>query len=250
MSVVLLLSRQRSGSGALASVLERHPDIVYAGEVLDPGSPLRPFAGWLASRGRDLRSHADLAEWFGEFLEELRAEPHINLVDIKYNCLAAISPPFHSFRDIPWILQKFSVIPAPVINIRRSPLETYVSAKLAEANGTFHAVSGSMAINSIHVDIADLANHMRISRLEDRFFDEFFAGYGFSYNFDYENSYEPDGRIRKSVLDGISGLLSLDFAGIDAVPRFVRQAPLSLAEKIANLEEVAAWLGREVSSRS
>lgn len=244
MSIVLLLSRQRSGTGALASVLERHPDVSYAGEILDPSSQLRPFSGWLANRHLDNRHDIDPSSFFLEFIEELKAESQINIVDIKYNCLDTITPPFHSFCDTPWVLQILSMIPVPMIHLRRSPLETYASAKIAERAGTFHSTSELPQSGGVHIDIADFAEYFRVSQLEDRFFAKFFQGYKFHASLDYETCFAPDGNVSHEVMGDISSLLSLDLTCIDRMPRFVRQAPGSLAEKIANLEEVSAWLGK------
>ncbi|WP_298198859.1 hypothetical protein [Novosphingobium sp.] len=231
-------------------MLERHPDISYAGEVLDPSSELRPFSGWLAERGFDRLSLIDVSARFLEFVDELKNETHINIVDIKYNCLAAVTPSFHSFCDTPWVLQIMSLIPVPMIHLRRSHLDTYVSAKLAERAGIFHATGSIVPPGQLHVDTSDLAEYLRICSDEDRFFEKFFQGYRFSYSTDYEVCFEDNGRVSADVMDGISRLLNLDMGGVDTMPRFVRQAPGSLAERISNLEEVTAWLGRHGEFRA
>lgn len=244
MSIVLLLSRQRSGTGALASVMERHPDISYAGEVLDPTSEQRSFYGWLIDRHLDTRSSIDLAARFLEFVEELKAESQINLVDIKYNCLSSVTPAFHSFSDTPWILQVLSMIPVPMIHLRRSPLECYISSKIAENSNTFHTTEEFDFSEKIDIDFSDFKEYLRISYREDRFFGNFFAEYNFYTPIDYEDMMNAEGHIDDAVISDLSRLLSLDFSGIDTKPRFVRQAPASLANKINNLPEVTAWFGK------
>lgn len=242
MSIVLLLSRQRSGTGALASVLERHPDICYAGEILDPTSQLRPFSGWLADRGATIASNDDLASHMLDFIETMRAESQINLVDIKYNSLSSITPSFHSFCDIPWILQVFSMVPVPMIHLYRSPLETYVSAKIAEKCQVFHTTERLTLQEKLQVNVDDFAEYFRICQREDRFFSEFFDGYKFHASIEYDTCFEADGHVSASAMAELAQLLDLDFDGIDLMPRFVRQAPVSRAAKISNLDEVTAWL--------
>lgn len=176
-----------------------------------------------------------------EFIQELKDEARINLVDIKYNCLTSISPPFHSFLDVPWVLQILSMLPVPIIHLRRSPLETYVSAKLAEQSGTFHTTGACSFSDRINVDIPDLNSYMQISHREDRFFEKFFASYCFHAAIDYECMMTPDGHISDKTMADLGQLLSLNLSALDTKPRFVRQAPGDLVEKIGNMPEVSAW---------
>lgn len=244
MSIVLLLSRQRSGTGALASVLERHPGIVYCGEVLDPTCEERSFRRWLIEHAFNIDDAIDLPARFIEFVAELKAESTINLVDIKYNCLAAINPPFHSFLDMPWVLQILSMLPVPIIHLRRSPLETYISAKIAEKSGTYHTTGSFSFPDRIDVKIPELKDYLEICYREDRFFERFFSGYSFHAAIDYEIMFTPEGNISNEAMADLAQLLSLDLSAIDTRPRFAKQAPESLAGKIGNLPEVAAWLGK------
>ncbi|NLR71194.1 sulfotransferase [Novosphingobium sp. ERN07] len=244
MSIILLLSRQRSGTGALASVLERHPGIVYCGEVLDPTCEERSFRRWLTERGSTIDEAIDQPARFADFVDELKAESQINLIDIKYNCLASINPPFHSFLDVPWVLQILSMLPVPIVHLRRSPLETYISAKIAERSGTYHTTEIFSFSEVVNVDIPELKNYLEICYREDRFFEKFFAGYSFHAAFDYETMITSEGRVSAEVMADLERLLSLDLSAIDTKPRFAKQAPVSLAGKIGNLPEVTAWLGK------
>lgn len=238
MSIILLLSRQRSGTGALASVLERHPSIVYCGEVLDPTCEERSFRRWLTERGLNLDDAIDVPARFTEFVDELKAETQINLIDIKYNCLASITPPFHSFLDVPWVLQILSMQPVPIVHLRRSPLETYISAKIAERSGTYHTTGSFSVSDLINLDIPELKNYLEICYREDRFFEKFFAEYSFHAALDYETMITPEGCISAEAMADLERLLSLDFSTIDTKPRFAKQAPASLTEKSATCRKL------------
>lgn len=244
MSVVVLLSRQRSGTGALASVLERHPDIYYCGEILDHGCDKTSFFGWLAAHGHVARSPLDYSALFEEFVTALLAEDRINLIDIKYNSLQVIPAQFRSFEEVPWVLDYLSRLPVPMINLRRNPLQTYVSAKLAERHGAFHVVHGSaVSAGKIALDLQDFAAFHFFALKENQAIATFFDDYGFSTVLDYERCFEPDGTLSPQALEQVGRLLDLDFSALDRTPRFRKQSAESIVDKVENLEEVIQTLG-------
>jgi len=242
-SVVLLLSRQRSGTGALASVLEGNSNIFYCGEILDETCQVTSFFDWLRKNASGALSPPQICEKFKIFIDELIRNNLINIIDIKYNSLSLFSPSFRSFTEIPWILEYLSTIPVPIINLKRNILETFVSAKLAEQNNIYHATDFSdIHTNSISLNLEELKAYKEMCIKEDDFISKFFETYRYSVSIDYESTFSLEGDVTIDSMKHISKLLSIDFSSVTRTPRFVKQAKGSLIERIDNSADVMALL--------
>lgn len=245
MSVVLLLSRPRSGTGALASVLERHPDIIYKTEVLDTTSE-HSFFSWLTNQGMMARTPYEFAEYFKSFIAILRADRYINIIDIKTNSLGAFCHEFHHFLDIPWILSYLSTLAIPILYLRRSNLlDCFVSAKLADLNNAWHVADMNdvkTMRKTISVNLQELLRYMRLAKKEILLLGAFFEGYKFSATIDYDDCFIRDNNVSVESLAKISELLNLDLTNLNPKPRFVKQTPWSLTNKVENYEEVVKFL--------
>lgn len=249
MSVVLLLSRQRSGTGALTSILEQHPNISYCGEVLDPSCKGRPFFKWIDDKGEVLKTSYEACNHFKDYIGDLLAENSINIIDIKYNSLSALSPPFYSISGTPWILDYLSRIPVPIIHLKRNLIDCYVSGKIAEKSGVYHTSDqNDIKKSTITVDTKSLINFYKESLLENRIVDNFFGKYGFSCSIDYENCFCDDGSASDYAIDSISNLLKLDLSGLERKSKLLKQTSYNLSEKIDNVEEVLYCLSHIMES--
>lgn len=245
MSVVVLLSRQRSGTGAFASVLERHPDIYYCGEILDHTSDKNSFFNWLASHDHRVNSPLEYPALFEEFIQSLLRDDRINLIDIKYNSLNVIPAQFRSFQELPWTLDYLSRIPVPMINLRRSLLQTYISAKLAERSGTYHLTQDhAVETRKIALDVHDLTAFHHFAAREDAAIANFFCDYGFSTVIEYDDCFTADGTMSEGSLQRIGHLLDLDFSSIHRTPNFKKQSARNIADKVDNLPEVLEAISR------
>jgi Stf0 sulphotransferase len=245
MGVVLLLSRARSGTGALASVLERHPAIVYEAEILDPTSE-NPFFDQIR-RGL-MQTPNDWCDQFQKYVQSLLESDRIHILDIKTHSLQSIAPAFHHFADIPFILQHLTGIPVPIINLRRNWLDQFISAKLAEQNRVWHLdadASDAPSINTVRVDIGELATYCRLVSRELRFLNDFFAGYKFSLRLEYRECFERDGSVTNEVLTKIGEFLNISFSNIDTAPSLKKQAPWRLMDKIDNIDDILEFLSSE-----
>ncbi|MGY2048688.1 hypothetical protein [Methylobacterium sp. JK268] len=245
MSVVLLLSRQRSGTGALVSVIERHPAITYAGEVLDSHSALGSFSKWIDTNAiHDLKPE-NMHRRFADFMDTFRSDEKVHIIDIKYNFLNMFSPPSYGMREAPWILEYFASIPAPIINLRRrNLLDAYVSGKLAELNGAWHITDhGSNYQQRLTINIPDFAAFLRNAVREDRFFADYFTGYTFSKVIYYEEIFTDEHSLSEECLRELSDLLSIDLTHLDKRPRFCKQVRGRSSEKIENIDEVIEFFG-------
>lgn len=249
MSVVLLLSRQRSGTGALTSVLEQHPNIFYCGEVLDPSCKGKPFFKWIHDKGELLNTSYEACDHFKDYIIDLLNEDMINIVDIKYNSLSAFSPPFYTMSGTPWILDFLSRIPVPIIHLKRNLIDCYISGKLAEKSGVYHTSDeNKIRKSTITVDTQSLTNFYQESLLENRAIERFFNRYGFYCSLDYEKCFSDDGSASNYAIDSVSNLLKLDLSTLDRKSKLLKQTSLNLREKIDNVEEVLYCLSHIIES--
>lgn len=249
MSVVLLLSRQRSGTGALTSALEQHPNISYCGEVLDPSCNGRPFFKWIHDKGEILKTPYDACNHFKCYVKDLLDENKINIIDIKYNSLSAFSSPFYTISGTPWILDFLSRIPVPMIHLKRNLIDCYVSGKLAEQSGIYHTSDESnIRKSSITVDTKSLINFYKEALLENRVIEKFFDGYGFHCSLNYEKCFSDDGKVSNYAIDSISNLLKLDLSMLDRKSKILKQTSSQLREKVDNIEDVVYCLSHIIES--
>jgi len=241
-----MLARQRSGTGAIASVLEEHPNLFYQGEILDPYSTKGSFFKWLSDRNYRYNMPFELCDFFIEYINTLLDDESVNIIDIKYNSLSAFCPAFYSFTSCPWILDYLSKIPIPMIHVqRRNVVDAYISGKLAEMSQLYHQteyISVEKKRLAINVDIADLASYIYTCRVENEFFDRFFSGYTFHKTIEYASCFSDDGFINNDAISNIEELLSLSFSGVSLRPKFIKQSPKKLVDKIENIEEVISYL--------
>ena len=97
----VLVARQRSGTGALGSVLDQHPSLEYIGEIFHPGNFekeknyftfLRNIVAEQPDRTHPDRNHENLMEFVA------RQSPYGNncMVDIKYSSLHHLSSTWNS----------------------------------------------------------------------------------------------------------------------------------------------------------
>lgn len=241
MSICLLIARQRSGTSALAHYLDGHPEIVYRGEILDAASP-DSFFSWMANKNLATSTVYDYAPHFAAYLQDLKGQDKTNIIDIKYNSICAIEPPFYSFALSPWILFQARKHALPVIHLRRANLlDCFVSAKLAEKNRIWHVYDPNEMRNmkkSMKVDIDEFMHYFDICLREDRAMEKHLANHPRKIELEYDDTFLPDGRVAGSAAAALGELLDHDLSELDRVPKTFKQAPASLVEKIENIEEV------------
>ena len=238
--ILLMLSRQRSGTGAIASVLERNPLFVYETEILDPTSE-ESFFLHLEKRGISCKTPYEFCDRFKKYISDLRDNRStISIIDIKYNSLGAFCPPFYSFTEVPWILHQFSQLSVPILHlVRPDLLDVFASGKLAEANGVWHArPQDQVPITRIRLNIREFRGFRRTAMKEDAFFKDFFSGYGFHLELSYYECFTKEGELSETALASISQFLRLDLTGMDRRPRFIKQTPWDISDKIENYREM------------
>lgn len=147
MTLFVLLARQRSGTGALGSTLDQHPSISYLGEVFHHDAMDRPpnyfwFLQNLITEKPELAfPDAGPERWdrYAEYLCSMSKKNYL-LVDIKYASTHHFNQHWLGVGEAPTLFSILKTRGVPIVHLtRRNYLKVYVSGKLAEANGVWHA---------------------------------------------------------------------------------------------------------------
>lgn len=241
----ILVARQRSGTGALGSVLDMHPELSYFGEVFHPNNVGQStnFFTHLLERVREDPENAlpsRNVENMTAFIEDLsKLKSGFPIIDIKYRSLHHCPSDWRGLRDQPWLLEYARQNRAPIIHLTRMNfVQSFVSGRLAEANKVWHArAADEIAIKSVVVDIRRLSNYIRTSDAEIDFVRAWLRGHQSVMEVDYSDLFDEEGNLVSGIAEQISSLFNIDsFA--HRRPAFKKQAPPNLRQSIENYEMV------------
>ena len=265
--VIILLARQRSGTNALRAVLETHPEIFCVPEIFTHQvSPSRPATlkrsyftflerqtGATVSEMLRLATHDDLFFAFLEYLREF-SKKRLMVIDVKYNQARALDRPWQFITDEPALFHVTRVARMRVLNLtRRNYLRYYLSHQRARTTGQWHAVDAAARAEDaavgvvadtpsdepITLDIPKMMLTLQRCAAESTLIAEAYARYEHYFTFDYEDLVgDGDGTLSEAVLTSISEWLQVDNAFGQRRPRFRKRARSSLAETIANFDDV------------
>jgi hypothetical protein len=251
-----LLARQRSGTGALGSLLARHPGLRYLGEVLHP-NPERAAVRQVLDE--DLRAedvnffryvHADVARMRGfcdpnqradvveryfDWLKE-RFHPRIPIVDVKYNSLHHWNRGWQGLFEAPWLIRHVREKKLPIIHLKRkNSLQTYISGRLAEVNQVWHATSsGAMKTRDMEVDVDGLLSSLTQTSREIDLMNKWLRRIETLTVIEYAELFSAEGTADPRIMREIKDLFNLedDFTVLE--PVFVKQAQSSILASISN----------------
>lgn len=246
----LLVARQRSGTGALGSLLDRqnHPQFYYLGEIFHPeglGDRHNYFTHLVDYVREDpLNAMAQNApQNFRRFLATFAGEGRTLLPDVKYDSLHSLNGPWHAPLVRPWLLEFARAEGAPIIHLtRRNLLEVFVSGLLAAANKVWHTVDAAdVKIRSAVVDIPKLLRFIDGMQREREVIEQWLDGHRPLVTLDYQEMFDAEGLLARDRADEIARAFGADPI-TQRRPSFVKQAPRDLPESIRNYDEVARAL--------
>ncbi len=265
---IILLARQRSGTHALRSILESHPDIFGVEEPFhlktpdDPGTGETNFFVFLKRVAHidPLRLiAADYEPLFLEYLQHLRgfSAKRYLLLDVKLNSVHHILKRFQPLFAPPHLFElilKHGL--RTFVLTRKNYLRYYLSIAKARASDIYHvnAAPAPHLDAKIHVNPAELALELNRCAAEDAFVHDCFTIYAntyWGYNFREKYFTRDYAEIFTATENGAAPEFLERFAGWLGISNnfqnfcaFQKQSSLPLKEAIVNYREVARCLRR------
>lgn len=244
----LLIARQRSGTGALGTVLDRHRALHYLGEVFHPsnyGQTKNYFSYYKVALERDpeLCLPDRVEERLKGFLDTIREPGVTPIVDVKTNSLHHLSPGWHGPTSEPWLISHARNNDAPIIHLtRRNLAEVFVSGRLAEANAVWHAKEASeVKVKSAEIDPTQMLRFIQHAELEDAFVARCLSGHSSLVTLDHSEAFDDEGNLKGEYAEEIANAFKVAPFTILS-PAFVKQAPRDLRESIENFDVVSRAL--------
>lgn len=250
MGVVVMLARQRSGTGALGSALDQQDQMRYLGEVFHNDSIDRePNYFWyyqqlvrddpsMALPGAALKR---LTGYF-EYVESYSGAGS-TVIDIKYSSTHHFDGYWRGWLGRPGLLNWLRDLDIPVIHVtRKNLLRVYLSGELAEANKVWHATPNThLEHRAVTINPRHLKNRMRAMQQESDLVASQLRGHPSLVTIDYAAMFDEDGQVGPRALSEIG-----EIAGVGHLkpvrPVFSKQVSTDLREAIANYEEVEVAL--------
>ncbi|HEX7705808.1 MAG TPA: hypothetical protein VF701_05040 [Thermoanaerobaculia bacterium] len=243
MTIALLTAFQRSGTGALGTVLNQHGQVSYLGEVFlehDRGQigNFNSFFLDLIRENPEFALPSNAPKTFGRYvgyLETVVSKP-IKVIDIKYNCMHHLSSMVYDHHCLALAVGAG----LPIIHlIRRNFLKALVSLDLALINDIWHAsLPDALPRRTLQLATVGLVERLDVYASESAMVSAYLRNYGRSAQFDYEEMFNAEGELSVEVETFLVNLLDID--GFEnRRPHLVKQTHDDLAMVIENYDEVA-----------
>lgn len=249
MSICMLIARQRSGTGALNSILSQHENIVCVGEVFHPNnlsSDKVNYFNWFNNEAYKIKNSDIILnneKNFNDyllFLENMFPNKKI-IIDIKYRSLHHFNGGWFSPLEEPCIFRFIRKLEIPCIHLTRNNfLETFVSGRLADMNRVWHTkTTDELKYNSIKIDIKDLQRYIDFTSKEVSFVKDIFRRIKKSCTIDYKELL-VNNKLSKEARKKLEGLLNCSSLAEFRTP-FIKQVA-ALEDVIENFSEVQLFL--------
>ena len=219
-NIIVLISKQRSGSNLFRKVLNSHNEIVDLNEILHPNlSYLKDddysFKFFIEEKIEKANFvwESDIFEKYLVFLHE-KFSPKKILLDIKYNSFLKIPINWRSILDEPHLIDFFKKRKIKIIHlIRQNKLEQYCSTKISDLNKAWVTESKEQLgdlIREIYLDVDDLKKYVNQTKKEDLTFELFFQNYPDYLKFYYEDLTTPQESFNEDILEKVAALLNIE----------------------------------------
>ena len=259
-----MLARQRSGTHALRSILETHPQIFGVEEPLhlksasDPGTGKTNFFVFLSEQARKdplCLLPVDYEALFLDYLKYLRglSEKRFLLLDIKYNNVHHITRSFEPLVGIPYFFElilKHGL--RTFVLTRRNYLRAWVSILKTRETDKFH-VAGTEQVpadRKVTVNVDEMLENFEWWDAEDKLVQHTFGPYakqrkksypGHFLTRDYADIFTETGRTRPGFREEFGQWLGL-LEPLPETPGFQKLSSLPLEQTIKNFREVSRTL--------
>lgn len=250
----LMIARQRSGTGALGSILDQHPSLHYLGEIFHPNNIDQNdnYFNFHLNRIADDPSNAlpDSNERnFEAFVDYITHSSggKLPVFDIKYRSFHHLNGGWQGLQAAPWVIAFAINQGAPIIHLKRANfVSSYISGRLAEENQVWHAQS-AVEVQSTSVDIGRLISYLETTTAEVALVDKWLNGIETAIDVEYADLFGDDGLLTPFVAESLASCLRVSPL-ISRTPAFLKQAPNDQKKAIENFSVVQmALTGTEYS---
>lgn len=257
-SIIVLLARQRSGTNALRSILNTHPDIYCFPEVFhnNPRRKVAVQANYFNFLARHLDGDAagvlkthDHEGLFLDFLEYLRCftPKRFIVIDVKYMSTHHVAKAWRFIGEEPYLFFLIREHGLRVLNMQRKNYLRYclseIKAQVAQRWAIPKDAAGERVDQTVYVDVDWMLRVMELCRSEDEAVTRAFAAYEPLLQLEYEEFFpEIDGPVSDAPLERIADWLGVEPAFGRRQPFFRKQSILPLEQTIENYPEVAEAL--------
>ena len=246
MTVSVLLARQRSGTGALGSVLDQQPAVSYLGEVFhDDAIGKAPNYFWFLTGL--IKDAPEIAlpnatgrrfDLYTDFLKSYAKKTNV-VIDIKYRSTHHFNAHWLSLGETPTLFHLMKERNIPVIHLtRRNHLKTYVSGLLADMNRVWHATEkDKIKAHTLNVDVKKCMGFINAQIQEDERVQRALRHYPKLFAIDYAELFDEQAHISPEVAKKLG-----TFFGVPSFearrPAFVKQTSDQLKDVIENYEQL------------
>lgn len=250
MTFCVMIAKQRTGTGALGSVLDQHPSISYVGEVFHHDAVERaPNYFWFLRNlvekdpGMILPdSNVRRFELYSEYLESRKGRLS-TVVDIKYSSLHHFNAHWLGIQEPPTLFRILRNKHIPVIHLnRRNYLKAFVSGRLAELNNEWHARSqDQVTIRSLGVEPQSCMRFIRLQESENTRVKRILENHPRLLDLEYAELFDDAGELKGEAAESLANFLQVS-PFEKRRPVQIKQTSNDLAQVVENYGELAATL--------
>ncbi len=252
MALHVLLARQRSGTGALGSLLDQHPQISYYGEVFHPDEIDREhnYFNFLLKKAKGDPNNALPSaneQNYRDYIAQLESSGQKGsvLIDVKYSSTHHFNGYWHSPLDPPGFLQICQRERRKIIHLKRhNLLKTRISGLLAEHNKIWHATpEDTITVKTLTLDTEEVLGFLASMSQQVTYFDNYLGNYPQILTLSYENLFQASGTLASDTSKSLAAFLEVDEEPFNTLtPFFVKQASDDLSAVIENYDEISSCL--------
>lgn len=247
MTLSVVLARQRSGTGALGTVLDQHPDIKYMGEVFHHDKiDKSPNYFWFVRRKLDKDPDIILPnesqrrfDAYAKFLERRSGRIH-TVIDVKYSSTHHFNSHWLGIGEPPSLFKILTARGTPILHLMRTNyVKAFVSGRLAEINGIWHARKDTeIKFGSLRVDIRACMSFVEKQTRQDEQVRQILKNHPKLMTLNYEELFDGSGALKPDVAEQLAQFFQVTpFKRL--LPVTVKQTSDDLRHVLDNFDEVA-----------
>jgi len=250
MTLCIMIAKQRTGTGALGSILDQHPSISYHGEVFHHDAVDKPpnyfwFLRDLVKRNPELilpEANVRRFELYSRYLEERKARLR-TFVDIKYSSLHHFNGHWLGILEPPTLFSILRSKAIPVVHLnRRNHLKSFISGQLAELNNEWHVRSADqITVHSLVIDTKTCLRFIRSKENEQARVRRILENHPRLLNLEYAELFAASGELREDSAAALAGFLEVE-PFEKKMPVHIKQTSNDLTAVIENYDAVAKAL--------